>query len=334
VANDSNSLTLADYALQSNSPLVQKITYSMIMNGSVLQYMPFVNYRSMIANGVRFLGQGLGAVAFRAINDVPTVTKSTPTPYSEQAYIMSNNIAIDNVLLQDINAIQDPWAVQLGAFVKAWVYKCNDIFINNNHLTGDANAPVGLRYRLDNYADYGIPSEMKIDANVDISAGSNGIAFLEQLQILMDYMGSTDGTGIVLFMNDSTRRKIDRAVKAAGTAGGFDITKDQFGRRVAYYQNALIVDLGRKADQSTRIITSTETTAGADSTSNYSSIYGVRFGDEHFKAWQFKSFEEAVTGPYLLTASGTQQQVTIDYPFGWWQEDIRAIGRLYDIKTS
>lgn len=335
---DSNSLTLSDYAILSNSPLVQKISYSMLMNGSVLQDIPLRTYQSMVANGVRFLGsEGAATVAFRALNATPATTKSVPTPYQEQAYIMSNNFDIDNVLLQDKNSIQDPFAVQLGAYFKFVTYKMNDIFINNNHITGDANAPVGLRYRLDNYADYKIPSEMKFAAGgstVDISAGANGDAILEGIQQALDIMGSPDGTGVIMYMNETCRRKLDRAVKKLGTTGGFNVSQDQFNRRVMTYNNAVVRTIGRKADQTTQIITSTESTAGADSNSNYSSIYFALLGEENLSGWQFRSLEEAIVGPYLLTASGTQQRVTFDWPIGFWQENVRAIARMYGIKVS
>ncbi len=338
MANDANSLTLSDYALLSNSPLVQKITYSMLMNGSVLQDCPLKPYKSMVANGVRFLGtEGAATVAYRAINNGPATTKSVPTPYSEQAYIMSNNFDIDNVLLEDKNSIQDPFAVQLGAYFKFQTYKFNDLFVNNNHITGDANAPVGIRYRLDNPTDYKIPSEMKFAAGgstIDISAGANGDGVMEALQQMLDIMGSPDGNGVVLYMNELTRRKVDRAVRKLGAGIGFNTITDAFARRVTTFQNALVRTIGRKADQATQIITSTETTAGVDGASNYSSIYGVRFGEEHFCGWQFRSLEEAITGPYLLTATGTQQRITFDWPHGLWQEDVRSVARMYGLKTS
>lgn len=334
---DSSSLTLSDYALTSNSPLVQKITYSLLMNGSVLQDIPLKNYQSMVANGVRFLGsEGAPTVAFRALNADPSVTKSVPSAYQEQAYINSNNFDIDNVLLDDVNSIQDPFAVQMGAYTKFLTYKWNDVFINNEHITGDSHAPVGLRFRLDNAGSYDIPSEMKFAAGgstIDISAGSNGDALIESVQQMLDIMGAPDGNGVVLYMNELTRRKMDRAIRKLGTTGGFALNTDQFERRVYMYNGAVVRTIGRKADQTTQIITSTETTAGADGSSNYSSIYGVRFGDEQFSGWQFRSLESAFFGPFLLQ-NGVQKRITFDWPVGFWQESVRSISRMYGLKTS
>lgn len=334
---DTNSLTLSDYALTSNSPLVQKITYSLLMNGSVLQDIPLRTYKSMHANGVRFLGsEGAPTVAFRALNADPAVTKAVPTPYQEQAYINSNNFDIDNVLLDDVNSIQDPFAVQMGAYTKFLTYKWNDVFINNEHTAGDSNAPVGIRWRLDNAATYNIPTEMKFAAGgstIDISAGSNGDALIEYIQQMLDIMGSPDGTGVVLYMNELTRRKMDRAIRKLGTTGGFSVNTDQFERRVYMYNNATVRTIGRKADQSTQIITSTEGTTGLDGSSNYSSVYGVRYGDEDFSGWQFRNLESAFFGPFLLQ-NGVQKRITFDWPVGFWQENVRSISRMYGLKTS
>src|SRR5260370_16715971 len=54
MAIDSNAYSLADYALNSNSPMVRAITYSLIESGNVLQDMPILRQAPMIANGVGF----------------------------------------------------------------------------------------------------------------------------------------------------------------------------------------------------------------------------------------------------------------------------------------
>lgn len=333
---DSNSLTLADYALMSNSPQVQKISTSMLMFGNVLQDIPLTDYNSMIATGVRFIGtSGNATPGWRQINEAPAVTKGVPKPWSEQAYILSNNFAIDNVLLQDRNSIQDPWSVQLNHYLEMVTYDINDKFINNDHITGDKDAPVGLRYRLDNPTQFDIPSELKINAGgVDISGGLNGPKLLYYVDKALDFLGAPDGNGVVLYCDEELRRLMSFAIKTAGTSGGFEIVKDSFDRRVMMYRGATLRTIGRKADQTTHIITTTESAAGANASSTFTSLYAVRYGDGYFRGWQFRPLEQAVIGPYLLTATGTQQQLTLDWPVGLMQEHTRSIARIYDIKVA
>lgn len=334
----SNSILLSDYANMSNSPLVRRFTYALLMNGNVLQDIPFIDYKSMVAVGGRVTGTGLATPAYRSLNEDPASTKSVPTQFQEQAYIAANNFDIDKVILEDVNRIQDPWSFQFNAFAKAFTYDINNKFLNNNHVGGDAKAPVGIRWRLDNPTDYGIPSELKIDFAVDLSGtitAANALKFWEQFQSALDFLGATTGGGVTAYCNDYLIRKISTATKTLGTSGGFDITRDQYGRLVMSYNGCQIRDLGRKSDQTTRIITATETNAGVDGSSTYTSIYFVKWstGGDGIYGWQFRPMEEAFSEPRWLDG-GVQKRVTFDWPYGLFQEDIRAFARGYDIKVA
>jgi hypothetical protein len=48
------TVTLADYALTSNSPLVQAVTMSLIDYGNVIQDIPLANKQTLQVNGVRW----------------------------------------------------------------------------------------------------------------------------------------------------------------------------------------------------------------------------------------------------------------------------------------
>jgi hypothetical protein len=78
------TVTLADYAMMSNAPLIQAITYSLINYGNVLQDIPLLNKKSLIANGTRFEGN-LPTVNWSQLNAEGVTTKGTPTAYQEQA---------------------------------------------------------------------------------------------------------------------------------------------------------------------------------------------------------------------------------------------------------
>lgn len=336
---DPKSYTLADLALNSNDPMIRKISMSLIMNGNVMQDLPIENYASFKANGLRWQGaNALPTVNWRPLNADPQTTKGTPTPFEEQAYTMSNNIDIDSKILRDVNAIQNPFAQQIKAYLLAVTYDFNDKFINNAPIGGDANAIVGLKARLDNTALYGAESEMKIDAGVDLSASpitaANANKFLEVLQQALDYMGNPEGDGVIWYGNDLLLRKITSAVRILGAGGGFRFDQDAFDRTVTKYKSSIFRDLGRKSDQSTRIIPTTETNTGASGGTQYTSLYGVHYGmDDAFKAWNFDNLEQSVIGPFLLQ-NGVQQRVTIDWTIGLFQEHTRAVTRIFDIKVA
>lgn len=336
MAVSTSALTLAQYAIMSNDPLVQRITYSLLVNGNVLEDLPLVSKKSMIINGVRWEGS-LPSINWSQLNVDPVVTSGTPTPYQEQAYIVRNAIDVDRFLVEDENQIVDPRGAQADAYLRGLAYDLNDKFINNAHPTGNANSPVGVRARLDGPTVYGLNSEMKINGSgVDMSvsgmSAATGNTFIELVQQVLDYMGAPNGDGVVLYMNDVLKRRFERAIRLLGAGAGFAMTKDAFDRPVERYKNARVVDIGRKADQSTRIITTTEDSAGADGASTYTSFYAVKYGDEGVMGWQFEALQPKDIG--LIGNGGSTYRLLIDWAFGWISQHTRDMARVYGVKLA
>jgi len=336
---DANALTLGEYAMQSNDPLVKKITFSLHKTMNAVQDIPLLNRKTLIQSGVRFIGN-LPGVNWSPINVPPTITRGKPTPYQEQLYIVRNQFQIDAKLMGEENAITDPLDLQVGAWMEAFAYDFNTKFINNAHDSAaghDNNAIVGLRGRLDNTASSGCQPEMKIDAGgVDLSPSglttTTANTFVENIQKLLDYMNAPDGEGVVLYMNDDIKRKFEKAVRLMGAGGGFNMSKDAFDRDIPKYKNATIRDVGRAVDQVTRIITSTESALGVDGGGTYSSIYAVKYGEGSFVGWQWEPLKPKALG--LDPTNGTAFNTVIDWGVGLWQEHNRAVGRLYDLKCA
>src|SRR3954466_7983418 len=182
------ALNIAQYAIMSRDPLVQAITFSLIDNGSVMADVPFVNRAALVTAGVRWEGN-LPVVTWAQLNAEGTTTSGTPTPFQEQAYIIRNYIDVDKFYVLDDNQIVDPRAAQVAAYMKSVAYDFNHKFINNNHITGDANSLVGLRHRLDNPTQWGLKSANKIDAGgvvvTQSMTAANANAFLEWLDQLL-----------------------------------------------------------------------------------------------------------------------------------------------------
>jgi hypothetical protein len=353
MAIGAGTLTLADYAQMSNQPLVQAVTMSLIDYGNVLQDVPLVNKATMIQNGARFEGN-LPTITWRPLNAESVAIKGTPTPYQEQAYIMGNYIDVDKYIVLDQNAIVDPRATQTKIVLEALTYDVNFKFFKNDHITGDSNAFVGLRARIDDAASqnkFGVRPENKIDcggATADVSqaglTAKTGGAFLEMLDLLLWSVGSTQGDGIILYMNDYVIRRLNFVVRFMGTSGGLNQAADQFNRTILSYKNAVIRDPGVKADQTTRIIAGNaipagsgsigETAAGVDSTgasANFTSIYAVNYGLDHFFGWQFTEINVQDLG---LINNGVIYRTLIDWAVGFMNTSTRSIGRLFDIKIG
>lgn len=337
MAISANALSMLEWANLSNAPLVQAVTYSLRKAGSIMTDIPFVNKQTLIQNGVRFTGT-LPTVDWVPVNSEPTVVKSNPQPYQEQAYIFRNAVDVDKVYVQDKNQIVNPRAFQTENVVRAAAYDFNDKFINNNHAGGDNDAIVGLRARLDDPTTFGTLSANKIDATgattslkpSSLTAGTF-VKFCEKLEELLWALNSPEGDGVVIYGNDTWLRRMSTGAKLAAGSGGFGQATDQYGRSVMTYKNAQLRDAGVKGDQSTRIILNTETSTGAAGSSTFTSIYGVRYGIDGLFGWQFEPMNVQDLG---LLDNGVTYRTLIDWTGGVMMTDIRSIARLYDIEIA
>lgn len=335
MAISSAALTLAQYAMLSNDPLVQAVTFSLIDNGSVMaRDIPFTDKKSLYVNGVRWEGN-LPTVAWANINEEGTTVSAQPTPYQESIYTMRNYIDVDKLLVNDENQITDPRSAQTEIYMKSAAYDFNDKFINNNHGAGDAKAIVGIRSRIDLGTTFGVRSENKIDAGgVVVTASATAAtfgAFIEFIDQLLWSVDSPDGLGVVLYLSAEMSRRWDRLARSFSGQGGFGTATDQLGRGVTTYKNAVVRDIGKKADQSTNIITNTETAAGLDGASTMTSIYAVNYSSGHFQGWQMQPLIAQDLG---LLENGVTYRTLVDWAGGLLNQSNRSLGRVYDIKYS
>jgi hypothetical protein len=349
VAVDSNAITIADYALYSNDPLVREISMSMINAGSVFEDVPVITRKTLKAVGSRTIG-GLPTVGWKKLNAEPTAVKTTPDPYSETFYFFRDAVQIDEYIQEDENQIDDPVDYNVQAYFTALSYELNDALINNTHVsyatrnrTVNLDCFVGLRERLDN-AEYKMQSADTLKT-ADASAGDlsdSGITgakanvIIRSMQSVMDAMGAEDGDGVVIYMNDDLIARLEYGIRAMGAGGGFDMTRDAFDRKVMTYRNAKIKRIGRSAPTVTGsqsyIITSTESADGmADTGSVYTSMYFVKWGKQTGYGWQFHP--PKVTPEYELD-SNVIKQVVMKGGYGLMFPNTRAIGRLKGIKVA
>ena len=333
---DSASVRLDQYMMAANDPLITKVVNSLYQYGNVVQDWPLMTKSVLNVKGARWVGN-LPTVGWRKINEATTVASGTPEQFAEQAYIVSNAIDVDVKLIAAQHQVSDPRGVQLDGYLAAVTYDLNDKWINGNHVTGDADAFVGLRHRLDNPTTFGCTSANKIDAGgVDLSnsgiSAANGLLFLRYLDQALDLIGFPDGDGCVVYWNRGLQRRVQNAVKLAGSGGGFDMTRDAFDRRVLTYRNAVIRPIGVKSDQSTEIITSTEDNAGADGSSTYTSFYVVKYGEEYVQPWQMAPL--AVQDIGVRSDEPTHYRIFVDWAVGYVQQNTHAIARGYDVKVA
>jgi hypothetical protein len=135
-------------------------------------------------------------------------------------------------------------------------------------------------------------------------------------------------------MNDYMKRRFDYLVRLLGAGAGWSMTSDAFGRSVTMYKNAKVVDIGRKADQTTRIITTTETSAGAAGASTHTSIYAAVYGEGRLIGWNFEALGDSVKDIGLIGGDGTIARLMIDWAVGLLPMHTRCMSRIYGLNLG
>jgi len=324
------ALTLADQAAISNDPIVKEITKSLHQTWNALKDIPLYTSPSLKQIGMRYLNSGIPSPNWTGVNSEPVAVKGRPKSYEEQMYLVRNKILVDKVLMSQPTNIIDPIEAQVQIFLEGFAYDFNDKFINNSPTTGNIDCFPGLGYRLDNFADYDIPSEMDISVPTTqatlktgsiTAALSNGL--FSAVQELLDNMNAPDGNGVVLYMNEFAKRQIEFAIRTMGIGAGFDVTMDSFDRPVEKYKSATVRTVGRKSDGSTPIISNTLAGPVANKSTH---IYAVRYGTGYVQGWQSGPFKPEYLG--LSKENGIMHNVVFDWGVGLWVPHTRAIGRL------
>lgn len=343
MAISSNAMTLAEYAQLANVPMITKVVYSLREAGSAWTDIPFATRKTMLVSGARWTGN-LPTVNWVKLNVAPTAVTGIPQQFQEQAFVIRNTIEVDHLMVEDQNQIVEPRGARLGAYLRSVAYDFNDKYINNDHTTGNADAIVGLRARLDDWAKYGTvgtvgttASSNKIDAGgLDITV-ANATAtlankFLKLLDDVLYAVDALDGSNVTIYCNNDLLIRIPFLIRLLGAGAGFSTAQDAYGRMVYQYRNAVLKDIGLKADQTTKIITSTETSAGAAGSSTYTSLYAVRYGEEYVSGWQFAPLNAQDLGKD--PTDGVVYRTFIEWAGGLVVSNIRSIARLYGLKLS
>ena len=295
------ALTLADHAALSNDPLVKEITKSLHQTWNALKDIPLYTSPSLKQVGMRYLNSGIPAPNWTGVNSEPVAVKGRPKSYEEQMYLIRNKILVDHVLLDQPTNIIDPIEAQVQIFLEGFAYDFNDKFVNNNPATGNVDCFPGLSYRMDNVADYDIPSEMDIpltggSADLYTNSALTANNFIFKMQETLDNMNAPDGDGVVFYMNEATKRRIELNIRVMGIGAGFDITQDSYQRPVEKYKNATIRTVGRKSDGTTPIIADNLNNGVIGDAGKCSHIYAVRYGTGYVQGWQSGPFKPQYLG--------------------------------------
>jgi len=316
--------TLSELSKIETDTLRKSVIDTLLMESNLMQMLPWETIGQLATTIVRV--QDLPSVGFRKINEGYAAGVGHFEQKVENISLMGCYLDCDKAIARAKNTIADARAISQVMALKAMAYKFNDKFINGNPAS-DPEEFKGLQKRVDDLYAEGY-TEQYID-----NAGTSGDGillstaeshnFLNKLdQLIYSIKGHSPD---FLLMNKKmllALRSILRKEKL------LDNTRDMFDRVVDVYQGCRLVDIGVKADQSTEIITNTETLEAAGAAES-TSIYAVKFGIGEL-LWGIQEYPLEVEDKGLLEASPVYR-TEVDWPLGLALADPRAIGRLYGI---
>ena len=326
--------TLAQLAkLEKKSYLKKGIIMNMLRDSKFLEWLPWQGVDSLQSYGLRVRTLGTSG-AFRKINGSYTeATDGDVEEVWESVYGFGGEVKFDRVYDKIKNVIIDPKQQQLEMKLKAMTLTFNDYVINGDHAT-DADGFEGLKKRI-----AGMPSRQTValgdSAAYDpTAAAANGQYFLTKWEEA--WYKCNKGQVNAIIMNESMYygyARVLRFLNLSGGAGLLDTTKDSHDRTIVTYRGAPFVDIGLKKDQSTEIITNTETSlaAGSDTTSVYFASFGIENGG--LGGIQLSDMEvyDPNNGAEMSTAPATQ--VRIEWWHGLCNLESYGLTRLYNLEN-
>ena len=322
--------TLADFAQIAASPLQKAVINTWREESLVMDMLPWTPTDQLKVQFMRT--KSLPAPAFVNLGEDFADAKATLEPIEETIHKMGAKIDIPVEYLK-IKAINDPRTTQVEAITRSLALGFNDAFINGKP-SSSVKELVGLWHRfitdLDSAQSVQAAGSSGLDVSSDAaSLAANQVTLLEKIDETIDCVEGAAPD--VLFMNDTMKRRLIAALKAAG---GLSSTEDAYGRKFPTYGvgGPKIVDIGRKYDQTTRIIGNVETVAGTAVTGNAcTSIYAVRFGEPFLQGYYLSQIMADHVG---LLEMRTMDRTVIDWTPGIGMVNPRSVARLYAVVAA
>ena len=316
--------TLLELSKIETDTLRKSVIDTLLMESNIMEFVPWETIGALATTIVR-MGT-LPSVGFRKINEGYAVGTAALEQKVENISLMGGYFDTDKAIVRAKNTIASARAITQVMMTKAIAYKFNDKFINGNPEV-DPEEFKGMRERVSDLYDEGYTGQL-----VDFQCNGVGImnstttahAFLNMLDKLIYQIKGHNPD--FLLMNGKTLLAIRALLRKEEL---LDKTKDSFDRVIDVYGGARMIDIGVKADQSTEIITETETAAGVDGAGESTSIYAIKLGLGEF-LWGLQEYPLEVEDLGRLKDKPIYR-TEMDWPVGLANADPYSIARGIDI---
>ena len=329
-------LTLSDIQQQTDDLLKQGIIQcfrkdSIFLNNVTIQTTGTMHVKNMRAGTMSQIGN-------RKIGESrPIVMHQKPDVVEDAMYIYSNKIQIptQNVDFKDKGTLYDPVAWNIEATTKSMARQITSDIINNTP-TANPDAPVGLKWRIDNASNV---SEIKIPASgtngtaLDLDpTGQNYAQNIRAFKRLMDMAKSVvDETPDFVLCNNTF---INMQSSIWADSNYLKTTEDSLHRVFEDWDGVKYINMGYEYDDTTKVIKDYETAYGVDGTEgtdHCTSIYLVKMGPEF---WQMVQAESMNVSELYKDADRINYCVDFDWELGHIITHPRSVVRVYGLKMK
>ncbi len=259
---------------------------------------------------------------FRDIGEAYPETKDQFSEINDGIALMGGSIDVDRALRLPGQSELDAWAENLLLQVKRYQYGFTDNFINGDRSVTPSGFN-GIKKRVEaEFALGGVGADQVIEAaGLDLSASSaNRQTFLDHLEVAQ-YEVDEGQVDLII----TSKKGLFTLNRVARRENLYDTTRDQFDRKVDLFRGIPIMEAGTKGDQTTQIITSTETNAGASTGGTATSFYFVRFGKQHVQGWQMHEPKRIYDD---IINDGVTHRTVFEWPVGLTKFHIKSVVRL------
>jgi hypothetical protein len=318
--------TLADMARIATEPLKKGVVDVFRRESFIMDTLRWETVNSLSLTVLRT--KTLPDLTWRKIGETWVESKGVVEPIQERVFNLGGYIDVDKVLLK-ADTIVNQRALQTDMFTTAFAYAFNDSFINGQP-SRDEDEVIGLFYRIRNFLG-GTSGQEKNLNGLDISpdSGSLSASFETYMDGVQELIHMCEGHQADVLMMNSTLYL--RTLSALRQKGLFATDQDNYGRTVATWGpgGPKIIDLGYKADGSTKIITDVELSNGSALTGGgATSVYAARLGEKYLMGIQLYPLDVQDVG---LLENGVAYRTVVDWPVGIYMVNPRSVARLSGI---
>ncbi len=316
------AMTLNDYAmLKDTSNLIKFVANYFIMESNPLDQIPWQTNKSLSIGIVAM--DTLPSVSWRKVNAAYSESTGTTKQKVESKYIFGHDIDVDVVIAKASDTVIGARQLQRKMSAQAMAFEFNDRFINGAATADDIK---GLMYRVTDIYNEGYTGQYIDGGSATINRGmlydtTERNYFMDKLNLLLHSIAGHKASA--MYMNSKMLLAIESAFRREKYLAQ---DKDQFDRVVTFYHETPMYDIGLKADQSTEIITNTETLSGG---TEETSIYAAKYGEDEF-LWGLQQEPLQVRDLHEIDSKPVYRD-RVEWVVGLAHSNPRSIARLFGL---